>query len=96
MEEDNEEDSDENSDDEEEDDNDNGTTDKSKKKDELTAKPNGCIVGDGSIHDGYTILMTKVDVSFGAWGMYNFYRMQVYIQMWGFISYTGANLPVFF
>ena len=48
-----------------------------RKKDELTARPRGCIVTEGSIHSGYTVLMTKVDVSFGAWGMYNFYRMQV-------------------
>ena len=81
MEEDNEEDSDndgedeEDKDDEEDEDYDDGR--KSKKRDELIAKPRGCIVKEGTIHNGYTILMTKVDVSFGAWGMYNFYRMQV-------------------
>ena len=46
-------------------------------KDETTKKPEGCIVKQGgTLHGGYTVLMTKIDVSMGAFGMYNFYRMQ--------------------
>ena len=82
MEEDYEEDSDNDGEDEEVEDDEEEEEDyddsrKSKKRNELIAKPRGCIVKEGTIHNGYTILMTKVDVSFGAWGMYNFYRMQV-------------------
>ena len=41
-------------------------------------KPKGCVVKQGgTLHGGYTVLMTKIDVSAGAFGMYNFYRMQV-------------------
>ena len=47
-------------------------------KDESLVKPVGCIVKDGQVYDNYTILMTKIDVSFGAWGLYNFYRMQIW------------------
>ena len=47
-------------------------------KDETTRKPKGCVVKQGgTLHGGYTVLMTKIDVSAGAFGMYNFYRMQV-------------------
>ena len=47
--------------------------------DETTKKPEGCIVKQGgTLHGGRTVLMTKVDVSMGAFGMYNFYRMQIW------------------
>ena len=47
-------------------------------KDETTRKPKGCVVKQGgTLHGGFTVLMTKIDVSAGAFGMYNFYRMQV-------------------
>ena len=47
--------------------------------DETTKKPEGCIVKQGgTLHGGYTVLMTKIDVSAGAFGMYNFYRMQIW------------------
>ncbi len=39
--------------------------------------PKGCIVRDGQLHGGFAVLMTKVDVNAGPWGLYNFYRMQV-------------------
>ena len=45
-------------------------------RDELLEKNYQCIVQDGKIHQGYTILMSKIDVTFGKFGMYNFYRMQ--------------------
>lgn len=44
---------------------------------EGVSRPPGLTIQQGHIHDGYAILMTKIDVSFGAWGLYNFYRMQV-------------------
>ena len=37
-----------------------------------------CEVNDGELFKDYSILMTKVDVANGAWGMYNFYRMQIW------------------
>ena len=37
----------------------------------------GCIVKDGFIYEGHTVIMNKIDVKYGAWGMYNYYRMQV-------------------
>ncbi len=40
--------------------------------------PHGCIVKEGSLHKGYAVLMTKVDVNAGFWGLYNFYRMQIW------------------
>ena len=36
----------------------------------------GCSVTNGDIWKGYNTLMTKIDVSFGAWGLYNYYRME--------------------
>ncbi len=47
-------------------------------KDELKDKPSGCTATkDAKLYDGHTVLMQKIDVKYGAWGMYNFYRMQV-------------------
>ena len=41
----------------------------------------GCTVTDGHVLEDYEILLNKVDVSFGAWGLYNFYRMQVRLPL---------------
>ena len=38
----------------------------------------GCIVKEGSIYEDFDVLLNKVDVSFGAWGLYNFYRAQIW------------------
>jgi len=40
--------------------------------------PQGCIVTNGELYDGRAVLMTKIDVSYGAWGLFNFYRMQIW------------------
>lgn len=40
--------------------------------------PRSCHVKDGLLHKDYTVVMFKVDVSIGAWGQYNFYRMQIW------------------
>ena len=37
------------------------------------------VVMDTTQNVPYSTLMTKIDVSFGAWGLYNFYKMQVTI-----------------
>ena len=72
--EDEDEDEDENSDeDEDEEDEDEDEEDDNEIGSESDA-PDGCIVTDGHLHEEYSILMTKIDVSFGAWGLYNFYR----------------------
>ena len=43
-------------------------------------KHNGCNTGsDSFVFDGHAVTMTKIDVSFGAWGLYNYYRMQVLV-----------------
>ncbi len=48
-------------------------------KNELTDKPSGCTATkDAEILKEYTVLMQKIDVKYGAWGMYNFYRMQIW------------------
>ncbi|CAH1779903.1 unnamed protein product [Owenia fusiformis] len=41
---------------------------------------NGEILMDSTQDIGYDILMTKVDVQFGAYGLYNYYKMQVIKQ----------------
>ena len=41
-------------------------------------KPRGCEVKDGEIVKDYSVTMLKVDVSIGAWGLYNYYRMQLW------------------
>ena len=46
-------------------------------EDVLYKKQSGCIVKDGDIYNGYTVFMSKVDVKYGCYGMYNYYRMQV-------------------
>jgi hypothetical protein len=46
-------------------------------EDDEEQKPNGLVVKDGEIYNEHSVLMTKIDVAFGAWGLYNFYRMQV-------------------
>jgi ankyrin repeat protein len=47
-------------------------------KDARREKPTGCIVGlGGTIYDDRALVMTKIDVRQGAFGMYNYYRMQV-------------------
>ena len=40
--------------------------------------PDGCVVKEGNIFKNCDILMNKVDVNCGRWGMYNFYRMQIW------------------
>ena len=42
--------------------------------------PPGCIVKEGELHSDFHVLMTKVDVNGGNWGLYNFYRMQASVQ----------------
>ena len=37
----------------------------------------GCSVTNGEIWNNFSTLMTKIDVTFGAWGHYNYYRMEV-------------------
>ena len=54
------------------------TADGIKVTDSSRKKPHGCNVKDGRLHGDHTILLTKIDVSAGAFGMYNFYRMQVW------------------
>ncbi len=49
--------------------------------------PRGCVVNSGELHKDYTVLMTKVDVNAGAWGIYNFYRMQVRDQLCSSFKY---------
>ncbi|TRY73067.1 hypothetical protein TCAL_13884 [Tigriopus californicus] len=60
---------------------------------EGVSRPQGLTIQNGSIHDGYAILMTKIDVSFGAWGLYNFYRMQIwkdkYKDLWVLFTNWG-------
>ena len=47
-------------------------------RNQLKDKPDGCsATKDAVLYKGYTVLMQKIDVKYGAWGMYNFYRMQV-------------------
>ena len=41
-------------------------------------KPRGCEVKDGEIVKDCSVTMLKVDVSIGAWGLYNYYRMQLW------------------
>jgi len=53
----------------------------------------GCTVTDGHIHDDYNILLNKVDVGFGAFGLYNFYRIQIWKesnkQLWVLFTNWG-------
>ena len=51
--------------------------DKPKKK-KTVSSPSGCVVEKGFLYKNYDILMNKVDVNSGRWGMYNFYRMQIW------------------
>ena len=51
--------------------------DKPKKK-KSVSPPTGCVVKNGTLYKKYDILMNKVDVNSGRWGMYNFYRMQIW------------------
>ena len=44
---------------------------------EVNPKHSGCNVKHGEIWNGFATLMTKIDVTFGAWGLYNYYRMEV-------------------
>ena len=37
----------------------------------------GCNVQNGELWKDFSTLMTKIDVAFGAWGLYNYYRMEV-------------------
>ena len=43
-----------------------------------TKTQEGCIVKDGLIYKDYDILLHKVDVGFRSWGLYNFYRIQIW------------------
>ena len=44
--------------------------------DQEVSRHQGCSVTNGDIWKGYSTLMTKIDVTFGAWGLYNYYRME--------------------
>ena len=39
--------------------------------------PAGCTVQQGSLHQHCSVLLHKVDVGRGKWGIYNYYRLQV-------------------
>merc|ERR1711972_98190 len=49
-----------------------------KKTDEKPLSQEGCTVKDGHIYQDYDILMHKVDVGHGYWGLYNFYRIKIW------------------
>ena len=49
-----------------------------RKEEEKSWFQEGCTVQDGKIFQEYDILMHKVDVGFGSWGLYNFYRIQIW------------------
>ena len=38
----------------------------------------GCSVTEGHILEDFSILLSKIDVGLGSWGLYNFYRLQVW------------------
>ena len=38
----------------------------------------GCTITDGHIWDDHDILLSKIDVGLGSWGLYNFYRLQIW------------------
>ena len=46
--------------------------------DSIEKPPSQCIVKDGVLIKDYRVLLTKVDVSNGYWGLYNFYRIQLW------------------
>ena len=46
--------------------------------DSVEKPPSQCIVKDGVLIKDYRVLLTKVDVSNGYWGLYNFYRIQLW------------------
>ena len=46
---------------------------------EPSSSPKACQVSDGELFEGHQITMTKIDVSAGPYGMYNFYQMEVKI-----------------
>lgn len=64
-------------------------------------KQAGCIVKEGHIFEDFDVLLNKVDVSFGAWGLYNFYRAQIWKEQhkdlyvlftnWGRIQSWGSG-----
>lgn len=41
-------------------------------------KPSGCQVKNGELWKDYAILLTKIEVTSGVWGLYNYYKMEVY------------------
>ena len=47
-------------------------------EEEKVQKQSMCVVKDGTIYQDYDVLMNKVDVDFGNYGMYNFYRLQIW------------------
>ena len=47
-------------------------------EEEKVQKQSMCVVKDGTIYQDYDVLMNKVDVDFGYFGMYNFYRLQIW------------------
>jgi hypothetical protein len=59
------------------------------------AKHAGCNVKHGEIWNGFATLMTKIDVTYGAWGLYNYYRMEVRVDVFAFLQHSKANLIIF-
>ena len=55
----------------------------------------GCNVKHGEIWNGFATLMTKIDVTYGAWGLYNYYRMEVGIDSLHFLRHSKVNLIIF-
>ena len=49
-----------------------------KEEDKPNKTQTGCTVTDGHIHGDYNILLSKIDVGLGSWGLYNFYRLQIW------------------
>jgi predicted DNA-binding WGR domain protein len=60
------------------------TLEKEAEKKQLSSKnvskktQTGCTVTEGHILEEHSVLLTKIDVSLGAWGLYNFYRLQIW------------------
>jgi hypothetical protein len=50
-------------------------------------KHHGCNVTNGDVWKGFATLMTKIDVTYGAWGLYNYYRMEVTLNFFYIFQY---------
>lgn len=43
---------------------------------------------DTDLNLPYDVLLTKIDVAAGQWGLYNFYKMQVGLLVWLWLWFT--------